>query len=133
MGSPEHTADKLILPADYKALSAKGKKAKGEKGKGGTKKRPAAAKRKKKATKPTKDKKTEDGPEADDPVKKYLDWDGVNPSKAKILNRVHSNVWHKTLKTHVDAGMDVKAAKERAAKDASAAKERFLRFMNMAG
>ena len=67
----------------------------------------------------------------DDPVSQYMYWDGVDPVKSIMLNRVHSNVWHKVLKAQTAAGVDIAAAKARASSDAIAAKDRFLRFKNM--
>jgi hypothetical protein len=123
------TNDNVIMPGDYKSLSKAGKKEKQE-----------AAKKKKKTKKKKGTKKAgiSKKPAAakgvsvtasilEDPIAAYLDWDGITPSRKIILNRVHSNVWHKTLKTQMDNGFSEEDAKARAAKDAKAAKTRFLK------
>ena len=66
-----------------------------------------------------------------DPISKYLTWDGTDPSKQVMVKRVHSAVWHSTLQEQLKKGMPEADAKARASKDAVAAKARFLKAKNM--
>lgn len=67
-----------------------------------------------------------------DPITPYLTWDTVNPPRAKMLNKVHSKVWHGTRNKMLRSGASMEDAKLKASKDAEAAKQRFLRAMGMA-
>ncbi len=152
----ETTAGEIIMPADYKSLSKAAKTSKkkttketdqGKKGKQGGKtskamkkhpmKKPSSKKKKPKQ----RNKKKDDDDASDcanlvanenDPISKYLTWDGTDPSKQVMVKRVHSAVWHSTLQEQLKKGMPEADAKARASKDAVAAKARFLKAKNMA-
>ena len=75
------------------------------------------------------DRDDDDHAEVFDPIAKYLnmEWDMVDPDKAVMVKRVHSQQWHYSRKQQKNFGQSDDSAKARASKDAHAAVRRFLR------